>query len=269
MPAAHHDETEHISDHDDTGQPGSSRTWWFLGGIGFLVIAIIVMVWLVIADDSDHRAPGDDQAPVSDAVIPNAAEQYGLDARSSMTVVPEPEDNLHEPYAVPEDVTVDAAGYTMKEHGEAGLLTAGSEGDSVEDEDVIHSLTVEDVRVSDQCMLRAFEVITAPEGEHFVEVDVTASVEEDIEPYIEADIEDYYMPLVHDAFALLDENGQRIEGYTETAFGCLDLDQRLDSFIEAGDEVSGTIVFDVQELPDRIAYDPQYVGGWSWEVNDV
>ena len=97
MSAAHHDETEHISDHDDTEQPRSSRTWWFLGGIGFLVIAIIVMVWLVIADDSDHRAPGDDQAPVSDAVVPNAAEQYGLDARSSMTVVPEPEDNLHEP----------------------------------------------------------------------------------------------------------------------------------------------------------------------------
>lgn len=263
-------EQQDCNDIEDNQRDAKYRKWWLIGGVGFLVVAIIVMVSLALGytnGQDDELVSAHDDAPAADEVVPNAAESYGEGARSSMTQVTDPDENIHEPYHVPEEVTVDAAGYTMKEFGESGQLTAGTEGDTAAEEDVLYSIAVEDVTITDQCKLRAFEQLTEPEGEHFVMVDVTASVEEDIEPYIEADIEDYYMPLVHDAFALLDEDGELVEGYTETAYGCLDLDQRLDAFIDAGDEVSGTIVFDVQELPERIAYDPQDVGGWSWEVD--
>lgn len=260
--------TEHdeATQNQGAGEPSAPRwrLWVIIGVIGAAMVAAMLVIWgMAAGDDTVQRS--DDEA--ADAVIPNVAETHGEDARMSMTDVPTEEfAEVHQPYRVPDEVETDAAGYTMKELGEPGQLTAGSEGSGAEDEAVLHSLMIEDIEITDQCMLRSFDHITTPEGEHFIMVDVTASVEEDIDPYIESDVEDYYLPLVHDAFALLDEHGERIEGYTETAYGCLDLDERLDAFIDAGEETSGTIVFDVEELPERIAYDPDYVGGWSWDM---
>lgn len=252
------------TDHDDIAQRRSRRRW-LIGGIGFLVAAIIALIALfVVNQDADDAI--DDQASTADAIVPNVAESHGEDARMSMADIPDPEDNIHEPLHVPEEVSVDAAGYTIKELGEAGQLTASNEGDAVDDEALIYSITVDDIRIEDTCMLRAFEMATQPEGEHFVMVDVTATVADDIEPYIEGSVEDYYMPLTSDAFALVDADGDRIEGYTETSRGCLDLEDRPHDFIDAGDTTSGTIVFDVEELPESLAYDPDYVGGWSWEI---
>lgn len=252
------------TDHDDIAQRQSRRRW-LIGGIGFLVAAIIALIALfVVNQDADDAI--DDQASTADAIVPNVAESHGEDARMSMVNPPEQDENIHEPLNVPEDVIVDAAGYTMKELGESGQLTAAVEDAAAEDEDPVYSITVDDIRIEDTCMLRAFEIATQPEGEHFIMVDVTATVADDIAPYIEGPVEDYYMPLTHDAFALADADGDRIEGYTETARGCLSLDERPDDFIDAGESTTGTMVFDVEELPERLAYDPDYAGGWSWEI---
>ncbi len=155
------------------------------------------------------------------------------------------------------EVAVDQVGHVLKDLAEPGGLV------DPDDSSVVFEIAVTDVARTATCPSRDGSTAEAMNGE-FLVLTVDASLDAS---YAEADpnVEDPFMPLIPDLFLATDADGVEIDSHSDASWVCYG-DELLQPFLDPGTTATGLVVLDVPAGAERVVYDPEGTGGWSWAI---
>lgn len=104
-----------------------------------------------------------------------------------------------------------------------------------------------------------------PERGKFLVLDIEASLEDKVSSKVGGSKSDLYMPLLAEAFSVVDAMGRIDRSVaSEAAWGCYKDSQLAPAILNPGESVRGKIVLDIAANKGKVAYDPENNGGWSW-----
>lgn len=160
--------------------------------------------------------------------------------------------------AAGEQVETNDLGDVVKDPGEEAQLVDADTGT------VVFDIAVDQVRVLPDCPGRTDETIT-PENGHFVVFDVTAAMASSTSDLADNGDQDVFMPLLAEAFQVLDADGEVAGGGTAASWLCFEPDELLQAFVGPGEDASGLVVLDSAVEHGAIRYAPDNQVGWTWE----
>ncbi len=213
-------------------------------GLLVLVVACAAYRWFSPGTSSDTSATSAPTASVPATPIPVATAKPGASpGQTSGPQVFEGEDGKGD--------VVGAIGVP------SGLV--GADGKSA------FTLTVQEIRLEPTCPARLDgQVFTADTGQ-FLIARVEASMDSS---FAEQTQDTPFLTVDSDAFTILDSNG-KIAGaaFTEKAYGCFTLEERIQPFVNPGESVSGLVVLESPVEHGYLQYNPWGVAGsgWVWE----
>ena len=145
--------------------------------------------------------------------------------------------------------------------GEIGVPSGlvGADGEPV------FTLMVQDISLEPTCPARLDgAVFTADSGQFLI-----ARVEATMAPsFAEQTPDTPFLTVDSDAFTILDATGKSAgAAFTEKAYGCFTLDERIQPFVNPGETVSGMVVLESSVDHGYLQYNPWGVAGsgWVWE----
>lgn len=104
-----------------------------------------------------------------------------------------------------------------------------------------------------------------PERSKFLVLDIEASLEDNVASKVGGSKSELYMPLLAEAFSVVDAKGGIDRSVaSDAAWGCYKDSQLAPAIINPGENVRGKIVLDIAANKGKVAYDPEDNGGWSW-----
>lgn len=229
------------SEHADNCHGGRVMTSWARAGILFAIalpcLLGVGVTSVVARDNSAAPTPGggvrSESTPIPDDVAQRAPLGSGVTA-----------------------IEVAASGNIRKDLGEAaGLSIAGSEVASFE-------FSVNDIAVVTSCPGRGVDV--APTLGYFVVIQISAAVRADLGAGLGGG-EELFMPLVAEAFDVVDADGTPRALPTEASWACFDDAVLAPPFVGAGEAASGKVVLDSAVASGTLVYAPGDAAGWEWQ----
>lgn len=155
-----------------------------------------------------------------------------------------------------EDVEVNDSGDVEKTEGEEGELVDG------ETDEVMFSIAVSDIAVIESCPGR-IDTEVMPENGYFITFEVESSMAADMAS--DSGEDDVFLPLLAEAFEVLDADGESVGSGTESSWLCFEPDVLAPAFVGPGEEASGMVVLDSSVEHGSIRYAPDGQAGWTWE----
>lgn len=145
--------------------------------------------------------------------------------------------------------------------GEIGVPSGlvGADGEPV------FTLTIQGISLESTCPARLDgAVFTADTGQFLI-----ARVEATMAPsFAEQTPDTPFLTVDSDAFTILDATGKSAgAAFTEKAYGCFTLEERIQPFVNPGETVSGVVVLESSVEHGYLQYNPWGVAGsgWVWE----
>ncbi len=127
------------------------------------------------------------------------------------------------------------------------------------------SFEITKAQLLDSCPSRMGGPNLRPTRSQFLVLDVETALEMNVGEKTGGSPEDLFMPLVTEAFSVIDAGGKRDGNVSsDKAWECYEDSELAPSFLNPGQKAKGKIVLDVAASGGRVVYDPEGKGGWSW-----
>ena len=209
--------------------------------------ATALIVALVLASNSANGGisqPPSHSSSGTDAAVSGPAADTAADESDSMAEAPE---------------KTDLFGNIRKQPGEvAGLVDEGTGKN-------YFTFEITRAQLLDSCPSRMGGDMLRPTRSHFLVLDVQTELERGVGAKTGGSSEDLFMPLVTEAFSVVDAGGERDPKVSsDKAWECYEDSALAPSFLNAGQKAQGKIVLDVAVSKGQVIYDPDGRGGWSW-----